>query len=389
MTVDAASCFAALDELRSPSMTLIEKGLRSCWEFRKDLHGKVLTGNEMAEYILWMIENFGESNGPALEQIVVPAMLQGGGISGIGRTILHDSKDTDAREALTALYNSPQEVNFFLDGQDISAGAFLRYLPAYWRKDEYFEVYYVFSGFCQVFFARETMTLKPGSVLIIPPDTQKACTCPADDCMVYFFMIRRSTFSRVFWSQLSSQNLMSHFFRQALTGESRASNLRFETGQDMGIELLLYAIYQEYNKNQKYSAQLINSLMSSFFLCLLQRHEDTAQVPRYRGFSWKPEFVGILEDIQNNYQTVTLEALSEKYGYSRRQLIRIIQNCTGRNFTELQTSLRMEKAARMLTARTASVNDIALEAGFTDLSSFYRAFKKYFGCTPGEYVKDK
>ena len=131
MTVDAASCFAALDELRSPSMTLIEKGLRSCWEFRKDLHGKVLTGNEMAEYILWMIENFGESNGPALEQIVVPAMLQGGGISGIGRTILHDSKDADAREALTALYNSPQEVNFFLDGQDISAGVFLRYLPAY------------------------------------------------------------------------------------------------------------------------------------------------------------------------------------------------------------------------------------------------------------------
>ena len=63
----------------------------------------------------------------------------------------------------------------------------------------------------------------------------------------------------------------------------------------MGIELLLYAIYQEYNKNQKYSAQLINSLMSSFFLCLLQRHEDTAQVPRYSGFSWKPEFVGILE----------------------------------------------------------------------------------------------
>ena len=322
MTVDAASCFAALDELRSPSMTLIEKGLRSCWEFRKDLHGKVLTGNEMAEYILWMIENFGESNGPALEQIVVPAMLQGGGISGIGRTILHDSKDADAREALTALYNSPQEVNFFLDGQDISAGAFLRYLPAYWRKDEYFEVYYVFSGFCQVFFAREAMTLKPGSVLIIPPDTQKACTCLANDCMVYFFMIRRSTFSQVFWSQLSSQNLMSHFFRQALTGESRASYLRFETGQDMGIELLLYAIYQEYNKNQKYSAQLVNSLMSSFFLCLLQRHEDTAQVPRYSGFSWKPEFVGILEDIQNNYQTVTLGADRKSTRLTSRTTIR-------------------------------------------------------------------
>lgn len=303
--------------------------------------------------------------------------------------LLRNSKDTDTRKALTALYNSPQEVDFFLDGQDISAGVFLRYLPAYWRRDEYFEVYYVFSGSCQVFFTREVPTLKPGSVLIVPPDTQKACTCPADDSMVYFFMIRKSTFSHVFWSQLSSQNLMSHFFRQSLTGEGHASYLRFETGQDTGIELLLYAIYQEYHNNQKYSAQLINSLMSSFFLCLLQRHEDTAQVSRSSGFSWKSEFAEILEDIQNNYQTVTLGALSEKYGYSRRQLIRIIQNCTGRNFTELQASLRMEKAARILTARTASAGDVALETGFTDFSSFYRALKKYFGCTPGEYMKSR
>ena len=96
--------------------------------------------------------------------------------------------------------------------------------------------------------------------------------------------------------------------------------------------------------------------------------------------------MGILEDIQNNYQTVTLGALSEKDGYSRRQLIRIIQNCTGRNFTELQTCLRMEKAARMLSARTASVESIALEVGFADCSSFYRAFRRYFNCTPAEYT---
>lgn len=387
MTADAASYLAALDELHNPSMTMIEKGLRSCWELRTDLHGKVLTGNEMAEYMLCMLES--ESRGPTMEQIVVPAMLQGGGISGIGQTLLRNSKDTDARKALTALYNSPQEVDFFLDGQDISAGVFLRYLPAYWRRDEYFEVYYVFSGSCQVFFTREVLTLKPGSVLIVPPDTQKACTCLADDSMVYFFMIRKSTFSHVFWSQLSSQNLMAHFFRQSLTGEGHASYLRFETGQDTGIELLLYAIYQEYHNNQKYSAQLINSLMSSFFLCLLQRHEDTAQVSRSSGFSWKPEFAEILEDIQNNYQTVTLGALSEKYGYSRRQLIRIIQNCTGRNFTELQTSLRMEKASLILAARTASAGDVALEIGFADFSSFCRTFKKYFGCTPGEYMKSR
>lgn len=377
----------ALEHLHHPPMTLIEEGLKSCWEMRKDLHGRVLTGSEMAEYMLWMVENFGENSDAALEQAVIPAMLQGGGISGIGHEILRDSHNAGARKALSQLYESPQEAQFFLENQDISTGVFLRYLPAYWRRDEYFEIYYVFSGSCTVTFSQETIVLRPGSVLIVPPDVPKACTCPEDDCMVHFFMIRKSTFSQVFWSHFSSRNLMSNFFQQALNGESRTPYLRFETGQDLRIEGLLYTISQEYGKSRKYSAQLINSFMSSFFLCLLQEYEETAQISRYSNLTWKSEFAAILEDIQNNYRNVTLEGLAEKYGYSRRQLIRIIQGCTGRNFTELQTSLRMEKAARMLTAGTASVERIALELGFSDRSSFYRAFGKYFGCTPGEYMR--
>jgi len=387
MPVDTVSYLDALEQLHHPPMTLIEKGLKSCWEMRKDLHGRVLTGGEMAEYMLWMVENFGENNEAVLVQASIPAMLQGGGISGIGHQILRDSQNKDARKALAQLYESPQEARFFLADQDISTGVFLRYLPAYWRRDEYFEVYYVFSGSCPVAFSQETVVLRPGSVLIVPPDVQKACTCPEDDCMVHFFMIRKSTFSQVFWSHFSSRNLMSNFFQQALNGEGRTPYLRFETGQDLRIEGLLYTISQEYGKRRKYSAQMINSFMSSFFLCLLQEYEETAQISRYSDLSWKPEFAAILEDIQNNYRNVTLEELAGKHGYSRRQMIRIIRNCTGRNFTELQTSLRMEKAAHMLTARTASMESIALEVGFSDRSSFYRAFVRYFGCTPGEYMR--
>ena len=200
-------------------------------------------------------------------------------------------------------------------------------------------------------------------------------------------MLRKSTFAQVFWSQLTSHNLMAHFFRQALSGETESPYLRFETGRDLRIESLLYAIYSEYNRNRKYSSQLLNALMSSFFLCLLQEHEETAQVSKRSNLNWKPEFAGILAYIQDNYKTLTLDELSARFGYSRRQLIRIIQNSTGCNFTELQTRLRMEKAARMLGTRVASLDDIVYEIGFTDRTSFYRAFRKYFSCTPKEYIR--
>lgn len=384
--MDQQEFLAELEALHHPPVTLIEEGLKSCWELRPELHGKVLSGSEMADYVLWMVENFGENNEAAVRQLALPSMLQGGGISELGHSILSNAHDLNARKDLSSLYVSPQESRFFLSEQDISVGAFLRYLPAYWRRDEYFEVYYVFSGSCQVYFERESLTLCPGCVLIVPPEMQKACTCEDDHSAVFFFMIRKSTFSQVFWSQLNAQNLMANFFRQALSGQSKTPYLLFETGPDWKIESLLYSIYLEYNQNRKYSAQLLNSLMSSFFLYLLQEYEDTAQISRHSDFHWKPEFAEILGYIQEHFRSVTLEELSGKFRYSRRQLIRIIQNSTGSSFTELLTRLRMEKAARMLIAGTASIEEIVYEIGFTDRTSFYRAFNKYFGCTPRDYL---
>lgn len=387
--MDQQEFLAELEALHHPPVTLIEEGLRDCWELRPELHGKILTGAGMADYIRWMIENFGENDFSALSQFELPAMLLGGNIAELGKRVLRDAGDIESRHALTTLYESPQESRFFLAEQDISVGAFLRYLPPYWRRDEYFEVYYVFSGTCRVFFEKESITLRPGSVLIVPPEVQKACTCMDDESAVFFYMIRKSTFAQVFWSQLNAPNLMANFFRQALSGESKTPYLRFETGQDLRLESLLFSIFREYNRSRKYSAQLLNSLMSSFFLCLLQEYEDSAQISRHSDFSWKPEYAEILSYLQERFSSVTLEELSERFGYSRRQLIRIIQASTGSSFTTLQTQLRMEKAARMLSSRTASVDDIALEVGFTDRSSFYRAFNKYFGCTPKEFINQQ
>lgn len=374
-----------LNDLHRPAMTMIEEGLKSCWELRPELHGKVLSGAEMADYVLWMIENFGNNDGVILDQLDAPSMLLSGGIAELGQRILSNSKNADAQEALSALYETSQESRFFLAEQDISAGTFLRYLPPYWRKDEYFEVYYVFSGTCRVFFEQETLTLNPGSVLIVPPHVKKACTCDDDNSAVYFYMLRKSSFAQAFYSQLNTQNLMAHFFRQALSGESQTPYLRFETGQHPQLEELLVMIYKEYNHNRKYSAQLLNAYMSSFFLLLLQEYEDRAQISRHSSFCWKPEYAEILREIQENFKDLTLEQLSAKYGYSRRQMIRIIQSCTGQSFTALQTRLRMEKAARLLKSQTASVESIADEIGFSDLPSFYRAFKRYFGTTPGSF----
>lgn len=46
-----------------------------------------------------------------------------------------------------------------------------------------------------------------------------ASPCYEDDRVLVYYMLRRSTFEQVFWNQIPSENLMSSFFRLALSGE--------------------------------------------------------------------------------------------------------------------------------------------------------------------------
>lgn len=351
-------------------------------------HSRVLSPDEMVAYITWMSENFG---GRADFQFSTDDffILSGGNIAKVSDEMLKNNRSKQALEQIADIYNRPTEVQYFTEEQSVSSSRFLRHFPAHWQTSDCFEILYVFSGKCPVWFEEEQITLTPGSVLLIPPNTPRACNCPNDDCVMFFYMIRSSTFSRIFWDQLSNQSLMSLFFKQALGGENSTAYLRFETGQDLAIETLLYSIFRQYNTDAPYSSQLTNSLMGTFFLYLLQNYEQTAHVSKKSKFHWKPEFAAIFTYIQQHYQTITMEELSAVFNYSQRQIIRIIQNSTAKTFSQLLTQLRMEKAATLVSSGEIPLEQIASDIGYSSLSSFYRVFVSYYGMPPGEFKRQK
>lgn len=366
-------------------MTILESRLKDCMKSRCDVIGRVLTAEEMVEYTLWMEQNHKNIDLADMMQEISDVLI-GGEVFDIITNSLFKEDNRYNRRNFEFLYNNTKEKFYFYERQDIVAGRMLRYFPAYWREDEYFEVCYVFSGELSLFFEDEVIVLGAGDVVIIPPQIKKAYTLLKDESYVYFFMIRKSTFSKVFWEQLTEQNLMSNFFNRALNGNSGICYMGFHTKKDAWMEELLCQIKGEYDNDKKYSSQLMNALMMGFFLYLLQEYEETVFVSKNSNFYWKPEFVNILDYMQQNYATVTLTELTKKFGYSQRQLIRIIQNNIGSNFSSWQTRMRMESAERMLQTGNVSIQMVAERVGYRNLSSFYRAFEKYFGCTPKEYV---
>lgn len=59
------------------------------------------------------------------------------------------------------------------------------------------------------------------------------------------------------------------------------------------------------------------------------------------------------------------------------------------SFVELRDRLRHERAQRYLSQSSISISSLAVLLGFSDVSTFYHAFKRWEGMSPGDYRKQQ
>lgn len=82
---------------------------------------------------------------------------------------------------------------------------------------------------------------------------------------------------------------------------------------------------------------------------------------------------------------LTIAALSHLVGMSSYHFLRVFRRIVGSTPHQYIIRQRMHRAATRLLESTVSVSDIAFGAGFGDLSTFNRQFKRLFGVTPRQY----
>lgn len=80
---------------------------------------------------------------------------------------------------------------------------------------------------------------------------------------------------------------------------------------------------------------------------------------------------------------ISMDQIAEQLGQSRQTLYRKLK-AEGENFENLLDELRHKMALHYLSGKKVSVNETAYLVGFSDPSSFSRAFKRWTGTTPGE-----
>ncbi len=90
--------------------------------------------------------------------------------------------------------------------------------------------------------------------------------------------------------------------------------------------------------------------------------------------------------LQKNLQEpLSLEALAQQLGVSSRTLIRRFKQVLGLTPNNYSQNLRIETAKRLLETTCLPLEELILQVGYEDVSSFSRLFQKKTGLTPRNY----
>jgi len=82
---------------------------------------------------------------------------------------------------------------------------------------------------------------------------------------------------------------------------------------------------------------------------------------------------------------VALDDIARRVASSRRQLQRAYAEIGGTTFRDHLTSVRMERAAQLLTRRDITVREVAHRVGYRQPAQFAKAFRRHHGVAPSDF----
>ncbi len=253
---------------------------------------------------------------------------------------------------------------------------------------EHFVVFYVLEGNCILLSEPKKRTMQAGELCILPPGTPySAFSGPKD--LVINIISDKSNFKENFHALLYHENIVSAFFRRALF-QNVKQGIFFMLPPTKDIRSIIQHLFAEFVKRDAYSDTLFNNYLQIFYANIIRNTESTYDFySNQKDKSAKTLMPAILEYLEQNYQSITLELLAAHFQYEKTYLSKLIKTNTGKNYSTIVTELKLKEACRLLTETDKKIEDIAELVGYNSADHFTSSFKKVIGLAPRTYRNSK
>lgn len=283
----------------------------------------------------------------------------------------------------------------YLENKSVASMPHDRFSNPNYHTHNFMEINYIMEGeFLNIIEGQEVI-MKKGDACILPPLIYHSFDIIDDDkekrknsYALHIFI--RSDAIKEYFNKNFRTNAFEKFINCIAAGKSHRKFAFFKCSEpsfgEAIAKLFLYADNCLNCAENQFNADIKEHLTRALIF-------EITNPERYE-LSFSNSFSGtfystndILEFIKNNFNTINLENVANEFNYSFSYTSKLIKQRTGLGFSQLLTSIKIDKSRELLAKTELSIQQISDYCGYSNIEHFHRTFRKYTGMTPLNFRK--
>ena len=248
--------------------------------------------------------------------------------------------------------------------------------PGIFHYHECIELLYCVQGELEVNIPGETIVLSPGDFVYLAPNTPHSTDTNSD--------INEHIFIKFLPSVLhvpASRKIPPVNYFLSITGSYNV--FRANPKNRERINSMFFEAYENYSHTDYFKRLMIRANIMQLMAYVFENSISNIDAERSKAI---PDiFLAVLDFIDNNYASVTLEEAADFCSLSYSYFSRMFKSTFNVSFSNYVIKKRIEKSLNLITNSNLSLNDIALECGFANLSHFIKCFTNEKSITPKQF----
>lgn len=245
-----------------------------------------------------------------------------------------------------------------------------------YHDHDFFEINYIQKGECVNFVEGKAIYMREGSFILLNTATFHVLYAPNEDSIVYNILLDKEWLLKVIERYPLPDTAMGKFF-SLCGGETFPIYVLSKHSSEDIKEILTYQ-YQHRGE-----ALMLTEANILYCVNRMMNEKDSILSPTQK--SYNKIMHKMQSYVNQNFNTVTLESLSDHIGYSTTHTGRLFKQFMGKSFTLFVKELRIEHAKYLLRFSSKPISEISDMIGYENPEHFCRTFKAETGFTPKEY----
>ena len=295
--------------------------------------------------------------------------------------ILSGQKNIDRTIYMDETSDIVNNAKMLSDGKLIAIRPHTRFVHFPTHSHDYVEIVYMCSGSTTHIVDGDTIVLSEGELLFLGQSARQEILPAGMDDIAVNFIVMPEFFDQTLKMIGEEETPLKTFIVDCLKNKhSKTGYLHFQVSDVLPVQNLLENLIWLLLNGSPNKRSINQITMGLVFLQLIGCSEKILHKKLSDEIT-----VRVLGYVEENYKNGSLSELSRLLHYDISSISREIKNKTGKTYTELVQEKRLSQACFLLKNTTMTIDEIASNVGYENISFFYRLFKKSYGISPKKY----